>query len=165
MKRLGAYNVAPSIDFEADTGLNLTHVKPGQVVSEPQIQLNPDYNPFKQTSAAPAARRSSSALTPAAGGWKDLYEVMEQTREEAVRSEPEALETSVAEGLEVLLWKGEYLVFPTSEGLTLLHIRRAHMRVLYETYLGQMEQFDAEGPRVVDSRRGGLDPGRGAGAG
>ena len=143
---LGAHNVAPSIDFEADTGLNLTHVKPGQVVSEPQIQFNPDYNPFKQTSTAPAARRSSSALTPAAGGWKDLYEVMEQTREEAVRSEPETLETSVAEGLEVLLWKGEYLVFPTSEGLTLLHIRRAHMRVLYETYLGQMQQLpDVEG--------------------
>ena len=40
-------------------------------------------------------------------------------------------------GMEVLQWQGTHLVVPTAEGLCVVHIRRAHMRVLYERYLTQ----------------------------
>ena len=147
---LGAHNVAPSIDFDTESGLQLTDVKPGQLVSEPKIQFNPDYNPFRSTSTGGSGMGSSgsrsSALTPAASAWKDLYEVMEASREEedAGTEGAELVNTPSFEGLEVLVWKGRYLVFPTHEGLTLLHIRRAHMRVLYEAYLNTEATLDAK---------------------
>ena len=40
-------------------------------------------------------------------------------------------------GLEVLQWQGTHLMVPTAEGLCVVHIRRAHMRVLFERYLAQ----------------------------
>ena len=43
---LGKYAVAPSLDFEQETGLNIQPLEEGRVVSEPSVQVNPDYNPF-----------------------------------------------------------------------------------------------------------------------
>ena len=56
---LGAHNVAPTIDLDAEVGLNIPDLKPGTDVQEPTVRINPDYNPFD---AAP-----SRGSTPGGG--------------------------------------------------------------------------------------------------
>ena len=142
---LGAHNVAPTIDFDAEVGLNIPEVTPGMEVSEPVVRIDPSYNPFDAPSSKNnVVRGSSPSLSQAHGGWtrpnssgwKDLYKVLDDggasTSDEVTHSPEHPLEDS---GLEVLLWKGKYLMVPTEEGIAVVHIRRAHMRVQYERYL------------------------------
>ena len=140
---LGAHNVAPTIDFDAEVSLNISEVKPGMEVSEPVVRIDPSYNPFNApVSRGGSAQGSSPSLGQAHGGWskpdssgwKDLYKVLDdsESNSEVADMSRQSLEDS---GLEVLLWKGKYLMVPTEEGIAVVHIRRAHMRVQYERYL------------------------------
>lgn len=157
---LGAHNVAPSIDFDVESGLNLSQLRPGAVVAEPTISVDPSYNPFRSTTPQTSSSRSGSGggsgptLGQAHGGWrsggsadwKEVYKVMESDEQasEGGAGERTQLEPPLATGWEVgaaapeiLQWKGAYLLVPTDEGVTAVHIRRAHMRVLYEAYLAR----------------------------
>jgi len=176
---LGAHNVAPSIDFDAEVGLNIPDLKPGATVSEPPIHINPSYTPFATgatgsggsnsgqassgTSRSPGGRTLGEAhggwsKSPAAG-WKELYQVLEpgegefevESQEERASSPTNAaVQREAAEGLEILQWRGRYLLVPTEEGVAVVHIRRAHMRVLYERYLAA--QDSAASSRQVASQ-------------
>ena len=96
---LGAHNVAPTIDFDAEVGLNIPEVTPGMEVSEPVVRIDPSYNPFNApVSRGGSAQGSSPSLGQAHGGWskpdssgwKDLYKVLddsESNSEEADMSE------------------------------------------------------------------------------
>jgi DNA mismatch repair protein MutL len=64
----------------------------------------------------------------------------EESTQPAVDAGPEA------NGLDVLQWKGTYLIVPTDGGLTMVHMRRAHMRILFEQFLVQTE---ASGQKVA----------------
>lgn len=161
---LGAHNVAPSIDFDVESGLNLTDVRPGTVVSEPQIQIDPSYNPFVGEPARTASQRgvgssswgrgSSDWPKPSSRGWKELAGFFEQDEGGAPESTSKEHHASVDmstsdSGWEVMMWKGKYLVVPTSEGLTVVHARRAQLRILYERHLSAL----GSSPRAVVSQR------------
>ena len=47
-RALGRFHVAPSLDFDTETAFDIVPPKPGQSVGEPQIQLDPNYNPFRR---------------------------------------------------------------------------------------------------------------------
>ena len=160
---LGAHNVAPSIDFDVESGLNLSQLRPGTVVAEPTISVDPSYNPFRSTSPQTSSLRSGGGgngptLGQAHGGWrsagaadwKEVYKVLESDEQPAEREAAEVADRETrldahpetawevgAAAPEILQWKGAYLLVPTDEGVTAVHIRRAHMRVLYETYLAR----------------------------
>ena len=154
---LGAHNVAPSIDFDAEVGLNIPDLKPGMEVSEPSVRINPSYNPFEPSSTRTTGTSSESRSggmslgdahggwsRPAAAGWKDLYQVMESdppgtSPETDSAPTPTESRTTAEQGVEVLLWKGKYLMVPTEEGIAVVHIRRAQLRVQYERFLKAQE--------------------------
>lgn len=142
---LGAHNVAPSIDFDADAGLQIPHLKPGATVPEPEIRVNPHFNPFEspgRSSSPSMAEAHGGWSRPSSEGWKELYQVMESPREEPPKEEspqPDLEGSPEANGLDVLQWKGKYLIVPTDGGLTMVHMRRAHMRILFEQFLVQTE--------------------------
>ena len=46
-RALGRFHVAPSLDFDTETAFDIAPPKAGQEVGEPQIQLDPNYNPFR----------------------------------------------------------------------------------------------------------------------
>jgi len=64
-RALGRFHVAPSLDFDTETAFDIAPPKPGQEVGEPQIQLDPDYNPFNvpagNAGAGPGRSSSSHA--------------------------------------------------------------------------------------------------------
>ena len=128
---LGANNVAPSIDFDAEAGLDIPLPDSNMPLSEPAIHINPKYNPFDVRSDG--GNRGKTLMEAhggwthgASSGWQDLYQVLEPEQTSKQNN---------FEGLEIMLWKGTHLLVPTDEGIAVVHIRRAHMRVLYEGFL------------------------------
>ena len=91
----------------------------------------------RQASSPSLGQAHGGWSKPDASGWKDLYKVLDHS-ESTSPDEAKAADTSRQSledsGLEVLLWKGKYLMVPTEEGIAVVHIRRAHMRVQYERY-------------------------------
>jgi DNA mismatch repair protein MutL len=149
---LGAHNVAPSIDFDAEVGLNIPDLKPGMEVSEPTVRVNPSYNPFEPANTRPGGTSSTSRSggmslgeahggwsRPAASAWKDLYQVMEPELGSTSAEPLAATKLQAERGLEILQWKGKYLMVPTEEGIAVVHIRRAQLRIQYERFLKAQE--------------------------
>ena len=47
-RALGRYSVAPSLDFEQEPAFDLPLSKLNELPVQPRIQVNPNYNPFRQ---------------------------------------------------------------------------------------------------------------------
>ncbi|MFB6306495.1 MAG: DNA mismatch repair protein MutL, partial [Flavobacteriales bacterium] len=45
-RAMGKYNVAPSLDFERETGFDVPPPKKGEPIKPPQVNIDPQYNPF-----------------------------------------------------------------------------------------------------------------------
>lgn len=139
---LGAHNVAPSIDFDAEVGLNIPDPRPGMKVPVPAIHVNPEYNPFN---GERGAIRSEGWNRSSHEGWKDLYQVLEPEADVQPGAELEATEepsanawaeaSNTAAAMELMLWKGKYLLVPVEDGIAVVHVRRAHLRILFEKFL------------------------------
>ena len=161
---LGKYAVAPSLDFEQETGLNITPLDPSRSVPEPSVHVNADYNPFRTSEAASAPRpmpvthRPSASLRPGRGqmdAWKKLYGEDLSSEQLAVAdssAEMERLPSQVSASEASLLapqlvdvkrsffqFQMRYIATSTRSGVLLIDQNRAHQRVLYELLVAQLE--------------------------
>jgi len=147
-RALSQYSVAPSLDFDRETGLDGLdlRLKPAEEVKPPQIAFNPHYNPFTNPAGkAPSATALSNSQSEvhrktATAGWEQLYEVArKQEQVSEIRfSQPEnQLE---AAHKPIFQLQRTYLVSPIKSGLLLVDQESAHRRILYERFLGQLQQ-------------------------
>ena len=137
---LGKFNAIPSINFDtADMPEELpvfnSSVRP---VSPPKVSVNPNYNPFishdQDTYHRPQVSRQ----------WEQLYEGLEPD-EAPVGGEPTEAATDtlldVSERESSLLqYKGRYVLTSVKSGLMFIDQHRAHVRVLFDQYMRQLQQ-------------------------
>lgn len=128
---LGKFNVAPSLDFTAESPLDIPSQRNGAIpVSVPRMQLDPSYNPFKVQQVRNTPPK----------GWEQLY-ASPQTdvpHEDALFSVP-----IIADTTPLFQWDNRYILAPTEVGLMVIHQHRAHMRVLYKVLLEQIDNQQA----------------------
>ena len=55
---IGQFNVAPTIDFDAEQSFSVPPLPEGQLPKAPQIKVNPNFNPFETTQSQPPRFRS-----------------------------------------------------------------------------------------------------------
>lgn len=146
---LGKFNAAPSIDFDTEDMPDIplyNKEENHETPQAPRVSYNPDYNPFK----------ASSSYDRPKVDWEKLYEGAGHTASPAipsVRPEEEMAEmpaptnsgeTSDEEDFRVTLssyqYKGKYIITPVKSGLMIIHQQRAHVRILYDRYIKQMER-------------------------
>ncbi|MFN5634309.1 MAG: DNA mismatch repair endonuclease MutL [Flavobacteriia bacterium] len=139
---LGKYNVMPSLDFDQESSFDLPYSMKNQPVVEPEIKVNPMYNPFNTTSSSGNSKGSSSGFTKAVSAqgfgskiaspeeWENFYSI-----EEEVKSEQGVLiehdEEDSNESRECLI-KGKYLITTCRSGLLVIDIQRAFERMIYD---------------------------------
>lgn len=126
-RALGKNNLAPSIDFDVEQIVEFNYGARTGNIKTPQIQVNPSYNPFKQ----------SNEPGKAASNWQTLYQ--DYIRPENQHSLPKeeqlfAHEQHFAVPDKFFQLQLRYIVAATSEGLLLIDQQRAHERILYEHY-------------------------------
>src|SRR5690606_4106101 len=87
-RSLGKYNITPTLDFDQETGFErmITH-KPLDEINPPQINFNPDFNPFgnEGSTVKPKSdnfRAIAERTHHISNNWSTLYEITQQEKAE-----------------------------------------------------------------------------------
>lgn len=152
---IGMFNDVPSIDFDTEDKPDIPVYNPDVVSSAPKISLNPHYNPFK---SSPSSGKPT-AVKPVDEQWEQLYEGLnnqDSVEREADIFESES-ETEINTSQSILAekspahyqYKGKYVMTAVKSGLMIIDQHRAHVRVLYERYLEQIQQQTSHSQKVL----------------
>ena len=157
---LGRFNALPGLDFEmGDIPEIPVFDNSGKAPSAPKVSYNPNYNPFNSRSSQEYIKREMP--------WETLYadiksdkksgdEVLEPDAPIEVPVAPSASSAPSAikeELVPMSQYKGQYILLPVKSGLMWIHQRRAHIRVLYDTYRRQLDERRGNVQRVLFPER------------
>jgi len=154
---LGRFSEVPAIDFDMKDAPAIPAYN-GQVeVHHPEIKVDPAYNPFKAQSRGTATpqHRPAAADRQAMSNWDELFANFERKKreglEQAVGDRPadDVLPTDNAESDNPVLpmenvqsvylqLKGRYILSPAKSGLMVIDQHRAHVRILFDRYIGRI---------------------------
>ena len=128
---LGKFNITPSLDFTSETHIEIPQVTPQATpIAIPRLQVNPAYNPFKQS----APHKTSNSH------WEKLYT---QPVADSITPAEESLLfrfPAIDDSTPIMQWQSKYLILPTPQGLMMVHSHRAHTAILYQEMLAQLRQ-------------------------
>ena len=130
---LGKTNMIPSIDFDNEPLFDIPPLRKGQEITEPEIKIDPTFNPFEIGKST--ANRSFPDQKKTPGGWQDLYKVVEQSSaDEKLFPDQSESKKEEAPSRQFLQMKGRYIYVPVKSGMMIVDQRRAHERVLYDDF-------------------------------
>ena len=158
---LGKYNIAPTLDFERETSFDLPMDMKSQPATEPTIQVDPTYNPFKTTSRSSGSGISktkdnfSTAITKHGFGserattseWENFYEIEEDKSHEVVQQQ--IIEDEPIESTSGWIVKGSYLISPSKSGLMVIHARRAVEQIVYSDLINKFISSPIESQQLL----------------
>ena len=136
---LGKFNVAPSLDFTTESHLDIPQRSNNTApVAAPRLQLDPNYNPFKEQTSRPTVSE-----------WNRLYDpITNQSHTHQAQLKSPTLDSlfevpNIAQDTTFFQWDNRYIVAPTPAGLMLVHQHRAHVCVMYKVLLEQLKNKQA----------------------
>ena len=140
---VGTFNEVPTINFDTEGKPNIPVFSPDSPIAAPKINYNPQYNPFKETpSGKPRVDEH----------WESLYETLKNRQEEEATLFPsEKEERSIIEDKSPMhyQYKGMYIMTAVKSGLMIIDQHRAHVRILYEEYLRQLNAKSGDSQKVL----------------
>ena len=153
---IGKFNLMPSIDFDQAGSIDIPISPiPGSTVPEPEIRINPNFNPFEKerggdrTYSGPTSYRDERNMD----NWQTLYRGFEREtdqndalrgdysdNQEDWRNKDGEQQEFKNEGISIgsnnfIQFKNKYILTPVKSGLMVIDQRRAHERILYENFL------------------------------
>ena len=190
---LGRVNAAGAIDFDSEVSpIDLPAFNPDINATMPDIAIDDDYNPFKETNDSHVDNPRSSMVTmPSAIGrrasssvpqdWDKLYESFERRRSEptispdeaepmvevrsAITSAPEQpsiISTDDSAPAGSLLLHNRFILVPAREGLMAIDRRRAHIRVLFDQYMQSLSEHPLAAQQLMFPEQLQLSPSQSA---
>jgi DNA mismatch repair protein MutL len=128
---LSKHSIAPSIDFDLDAGI--THLpsitQPLTEATRERVQGDYLFNSFSQKGQAHFLERSGSVQN-----WKEMYKAAEALPKASSYPE-EPAQLDLQQDVQVLQVLSKYIVYPKSNGVLLINIRRAKQRIYYDRFL------------------------------
>ena len=134
-KAIGQNNLSPMIDFDEPTNLGFDFgevVKSSSPIVQPDVPINPTYNPFRQ-------HQGSSKPS---GDWRLLYgdrtdqiETGEETQSKAFDDTAQQAEPKS----HYLQLNQSYIIATVKSGILVIDQHLAHCRILFEKFLKEME--------------------------
>lgn len=147
---LGRFNAMPTIDFDTtkETDIPVMDVSAESPLEAPRLTLDVSYNPFAgaKVSYSPPRGSSASSSRTSSEDWNKFYDQLlpKADAADSAQSTLFAEETFVQEevGGMHLQYRGQYIVSASNSGLMLVDQHRAHVRILYDRYIMQMERSE-----------------------
>ena len=180
---LGRFSVVPSIDFDNEDAPEIPAFTLPHSNKVPDISIDKSYNPFKETHTSTAAIKSGESTTgegynrqrygsSAMPNWEELYKNFEQAKQESLDdidiqpkqeiSDEKSLIAVDEEVNSVMQLNNRYLLTLSSEGLIVLDQHRAHMVVIYNRIMNQIDGMNVVSQRVLFPEVIHLNPADGA---
>ena len=152
---LGKFNAVPTIDFDTDDAPDIPIFDPSRPTVMPRVNVDPNYNPFKGSSGGtppfPSPRMD----------WEQLYKGFESEKGKSMHGEVEG-EPSIfkREGVQSNIpetelfpehyqYKQKYILTSVKSGLMIIDQHKAHVRILFDTYLEQIKNRKGVSQRVL----------------
>ena len=139
-KAIGQHNLSPMIDFEESADLNndfSAAMGMSQPLSFPNIPIDPNYNPFSKTPTHHEGRQYDGykpERNASPGDWRLLYGERTDLPNETVETVEEKQYRS-----QYLQVNQSYVVTAVKSGMLVIDQHLAHMRVLFEKFLKELE--------------------------
>ena len=145
---LGRFNAVPTIDFEASAVPDIPAFRSQSSPSEPKPNVDKMYNPFG---------KASKPRDVNIGNWQSFYESIAKTSSTAVPANqntdlPDSdsnlfADTPSEEQTEggafvCLQFQNKFIVTPVKSGLMIIDQHRAHIRILYDRFMSNIEKRD-----------------------
>jgi DNA mismatch repair protein MutL len=121
---LGQFNVTPVLDFDRNQSFDVP-VGSKPPAHSPSIQVDRSFNPFNEKQKE--------------NTWEPLYEGLQDM---TVSAKKEGIfdDESISRHFPYLQFNKKYIITTRAEGLIIIHQKRAHQRVLYESLLRQINK-------------------------
>lgn len=169
---LGQFNVVPSLDFTRDNNLETPYSYKDKPVKEPQIRVDPTFNPFqnessfnpfetststssapKATSNNPSAPHTIPTYAKKESNWEALYNGIESVANTEIDTDlltPELFETKETKLIkDTFQIQNKYILCNLNKGTFLVHQHLAHQRVLYEQFLANITVKEASSQQLL----------------
>jgi DNA mismatch repair protein MutL len=154
---IGKFNLTTRLDFDQEQSMDIPPLKPGQVIRQPQISIDPEYNPFeKKTQFQPSLRFSNTG--PGEGNKAGHPEKMREAagageipsgplaghidRIEGFQAEFDGLDTG--HELRLVQIGNSYILREVQDGIEIIDQQLAHERILYEEFYGRESRTNDE---------------------
>ena len=141
---LGKFNAVPTIDFDVEGRPDIPTFDSGNVsnVHAPRVQVNSNYNPFHSN------ERKQQKQAPV--DWEQLYSHIQKAEPAQVyniKAQDKKTENFFVDELQNDMemssnhfqYRGQYILTPVQTGLMIVDQHRAHIRILYDKFLKQIE--------------------------
>ena len=128
-RSLGAYNIAPSLDFSQELSFNIGYTQAKTaILKEPQIKIDNAYNPFESKEI-------------------DIQKdtIVEQSKIHAFKKE---IAVDILSPNAIQIGK-QFIAFTSDEGLLLMHQSRAHKRILFEYFNNVISNSKAHSQQLL----------------
>ena len=184
---LGKHGVVPSLEFNTEGRPNIPVFTPGgNDVPAPQIEVNPDYNPFATSPSYLSGKgggAGGSSYTynnkPAVDRhWQNAYAAAFPDKKETDFGEmpdlPADQDAPAAQMFQSLpteeqgemkksetdyfQFRGQYIITPVKSGLMLIDQHRAHVRILYDRFMARFADKPSVTQRLLFPQRLTLPP-------
>ncbi|MBA4746375.1 MAG: DNA mismatch repair endonuclease MutL [Muricauda sp.] len=145
---LGQFNVAPVLDFDHDPNLDTPYSYKEKGVVIPKVTVDAMFNPFQET---PTKKNTGNSFRKqSAKGWEDLYEglgnqndhnefssviIESESEEQGTLYSGKDIEEHLASTFQL---RRKYVVSTVKSGMLVIHQNRAHERILFEKFLGEI---------------------------
>ena len=128
-RSLGAYNIAPSLDFSQELSFDLDFSnKEPKTLRQPTIKVDSTYNPFEKKSEY------------------KLEKVIEKEWKQPTLSEEFDSNNELNELSQI---GNHFIAVPNENGLLLIHQRRAHKRILFEYFKNILSQQKGQSQQLL----------------
>ena len=149
---LGRFSEVPAIDFDTKDAPEIPAYSSHVEVHSPDIEVDPNYNPFKTTSSSShSPARNHAPDRHAMSNWDELFANFERKKREGTEQSPgqqppdDSCDTQQEPVLPLgdlqsvyLQLKGRYILSPARSGLMVIDQHRAHVRILFDRYIGRV---------------------------
>ena len=149
---LGQYNVVPALDFNRNAAMDVPyHFKDKKSVATPQIQVNPDFNPFEKEEKSSATAFKKSNATQ----WESLYTNTNEIDINNIEVEAQLIDKNLFDETEnevktkTYQVHKKYILSVVKSGILFINQNLAHQRILYEELLTKMTIEDTSSQQLL----------------
>jgi len=140
---IGKHSLTPTIDFEVDPGIeSALNLPSGKTIQQPEIKIDPDYNPFK-TKENKRGKNFSPKQDSGDKNWGNFFEghknkVNAFVEREKTASNQTSFSIDESKTKQFFQLHNRYILCNVKSGLMVIDQKGAHERILYEHFLKQL---------------------------